>query len=506
MRTKKATINIITGLISLIIGTVIGFISSGQFARHLGVEISGLNNVLINLVSILSVTELGIAGAINYNLYKPVLENDYLAISQIMTFYKKCYFIIGITILSISLAISGFVHHLIANTSLSPQYIQVSFLICAAATIISYFLGYYRNLLYAFQETYICSIVDMVLRIVSASAQILTLILFQDYLLFLIITLLGNLLSNVIITLISKKKHPEIRTNIKEKNKETHRKIFNDVKSLAAIQIGSVLINFTDSLIISKGIGVIVAGMYAYYATLITMLTNIINVIFSNLGASLGNLLAEDNRDSIKKVFHVLITSSFLLGLLIASGLGNAIEPFICLWVGSEYVLDYSIVFVLAVNFYIMVQRQPITYFLRTGGHHKRMILPLAIEAFINLVVSIVLVNQIGLVGVFIGTMVSAIFGWIWNAFTLCKTYGVHFGRYLGKQGLFLLAFLGQFLVSQYVIRHLSIQATPFLQFIYSGLLAVAIPLIICILFLIFSQDMQIFRGVIHKFKQKFAH
>ena len=99
MRTKKSIINVLVGTISLIFTTILGFVNSRYFALNIGVETSGLNSVFTNVIAIMSVTELGIAGAINYNLYKPVHEKDYEKVSQIMSFYKKCYMIIGTVIL-----------------------------------------------------------------------------------------------------------------------------------------------------------------------------------------------------------------------------------------------------------------------------------------------------------------------------------------------------------------------------------------------------------------------
>lgn len=479
MRTRKAVINIVAGLVGLLVTTVIGFFSSALFARNLGVEISGLNNVMLNVISFLSVTELGIAGAINYNLYKPAHEQDYSTISRIMTFYRKCYSVIGTVILCASLGICLFVHHLLKDSTLSLSYVRISFLLCAANTVLSYFLAYNRNLLYVFQENYLASVVDTVCRVISTSFQIFFLIKLQNYHVFLLVNLAYSLISNVVITLIVRKRYPQVTTKDKTKDRALQHKVLQDVKSLAVIQIGSAMITYTSSIIISKMIGIRVAGMYAYYATLITILTNVINMVFSNLGAGIGNLLAEDKKENALRVFKILTHFCLLLGLIVASGLGNAIAPFIELWVGSEYLLPYSVVIVLAVNFFIMIQRQTVTYYLRTGGYHARMIIPLVIEAVINLTASILLGLKLGLQGIFLGITISSLVGSALNAKIFSDVFGISYWKYIAEQLLYVCFFVVQLFVSQWIISALHLQCGLLVQFIITGLISVAIPVVV---------------------------
>lgn len=479
MRTRKAVINIVSGLIGMLVTTILGFVSSALFARNLGVEISGLNNVMMNVISFLSVTELGIAGAINYNLYKPAHEKDYATISRIMTFYRKCYLIIGTIILCASLVICLFVHHLLKDSTLALSFIRISFLLCAANTVLSYFLAYNRNLLYVFQENYLSSVVDTVFRLICTGFQIFCLVKLKNYHVFLLGNLAYSLISNVLVTMIIRKRYPQVTTKDKTPDRALQSKVLNDVKSLAIIQIGSAMITYTSSIIISKMIGIRVAGMYAYYATLINVLTSIINIIYSNLGAGIGDLLAEGKKDNALRVFHILTHFCLLLGLIVASGLGNAIKPFIEFWVGAEYLLPYRVVIVIAVNFFIMIQRQTVTYFLRTGGYHARMIVPLVIEAIINLSASIFLGSRLGLQGIFLGVTISSLVGSALNAKVFSDCFGINYWKYAGKQFLFLCFFVAQLFVSQWAVSAVRLQCGLLMQFIVSGIISIVIPVIV---------------------------
>ena len=100
MRTKKSLINSITALIGNAISFLIAFISQALFIRLLGIEYLGLNGLFSNILTMLSIFELGIGNAIVFNLYKPIAQNDKDKISSLMYFYKKIFnkIIIAITL------------------------------------------------------------------------------------------------------------------------------------------------------------------------------------------------------------------------------------------------------------------------------------------------------------------------------------------------------------------------------------------------------------------------
>ena len=482
MRTKKSLINVAIGIISLFFTTILGFINSRFFAMNIGVEISGLNNVFTNIISIMSVTELGIAGAINYNLYKPVHDKDYIKISQIMSFYKKCYILIGAIILCISLIISNYVFFFIENSTLTKTYIQLTFILCALSTVFSYFLAYHRNLFYVFQDNYITLVIDSIIRIITLALQLIVVILYKNYVLYLIINLVSNVLSNLIIAFISKAKYKEVKLNIKPLDKSLEKKVFNDVKSLAVIQVTSALINFTDSLIISKILGIIIAGIYSYYAQIIVILTNLINMIFNSLGASIGNLLAENNRENIKNVLHFLSYLCIFMGLILASGIINVFQSFVIFWLGTDFLIPISVIFILGINFYIMIQRQVITYYLRTGGYHKNLVIPLLIEASINLLISISLSLKYGLIGVFIGTLISAIYGFIQNSYLLFHIFEFDYKKYITREIFYFLLFILEVLFTRITLNFMNLNYNAFLNFFITGIISIIIPMIIIII------------------------
>ena len=89
MRTKKSAINIATALISQFIIVLLGFISRRIMIDSIGVEYLGINGLMNNILTLLSLAESGIGTAMVYALYKPLADNDIPKIKALMNFYKN---------------------------------------------------------------------------------------------------------------------------------------------------------------------------------------------------------------------------------------------------------------------------------------------------------------------------------------------------------------------------------------------------------------------------------
>ena len=102
MRTKNSMKNIYISILTQIIITLLGFISRKIFIDSLGTEYLGVNGLLTNVLSMLSLVEGGIGTSIVYNLYKPLSKNDESRIIALVQLYKKIYGILAIVIFGLS--------------------------------------------------------------------------------------------------------------------------------------------------------------------------------------------------------------------------------------------------------------------------------------------------------------------------------------------------------------------------------------------------------------------
>ena len=89
MRTENSIKNMYMSIFAQIIIILLGFISRRIFLRSLGTEYLGINGLLTNVLSMLSLVEGGIGTSIIYNLYKPLAEDNKPKIIALVQLYKK---------------------------------------------------------------------------------------------------------------------------------------------------------------------------------------------------------------------------------------------------------------------------------------------------------------------------------------------------------------------------------------------------------------------------------
>lgn len=502
MRIKNSIRNTISSIVSLVILALLGFVSTKYFIKYLGVEYNGINGTFTNIISILAITELGLGGAITYNLYKPIQEKNYKKISAIMTFYKKCYRAIGCIILSLSLITSLFIQIFLKDTTFSINYIRFLFVLFAINTSVSYFFSFNRNLFYAYENNYIVTIIDFVIRTIKIILQIISLMIWKNYIIFLLINIIFTFLANFIIHLYAKRKYKNISYNNGCRDKDTEKEIFSYVKSYAVIQLLSTSINFTDSLIVSSLINVLVAGLYVNYNLIFTQVNKIITNTFYSIGASIGNLVAENNKEKIKIIFLNLEYLCFFAANFCVVCFVFLTEPFIKIWIGIEYLLPIYILLILVFNFYTNIHRQPINYFLTGNGMYKEMIKPLFIESMLNLLISIILAKKIGLSGVFIGTAVSAIVGWILTSLLINKKNEMSTKKYFTRQIIFFVITIFNVLLLKLLFA-IYLPNNLLIQIIYIFIICLIIPNIINMIILLKNKNIVYLKNLFVKILKK---
>lgn len=412
-RTKNSFRNSIMNSSSYLFTIVCGFAVRTVFIKTLSSEYLGVNGLFTNILSLLSLAEMGIGTAIIYNLYKPLADRNSEKITQLMNFYKKTYYIIALFIAIVGLLLLPFIQNFIHDVPDIPENLSIIYLLYLLNSVASYLFIYKQSLLVADQQEYIASTIRIIYNLVLSTIQIIILLFTKQFMFYLIAQISINILHNIVISIICDKKYPFIKNDFKLPKGEQF-SIVRNVKALIIYRIANLVTNSTDNLILSKFIGIKVVGLYSNYYLVIHSLYTLIRYTITALTASIGNL---NTTKDIKKMRLVYNTTTFITAWLFgisAIGLFVALDDFIILWVGENYQFNHKITVVLIINFYLMglsgiynVLRS--TYGLFTQG----MLRPL-ISSIINLIASLILVNYLGILGVFLGTTIAFLSINIW--------------------------------------------------------------------------------------------
>ena len=153
---------------------------------------NSLRNVLGALINkataiifpfIISLSELGIGSAIVFSMYKPIAEGNNAEINALLKLYRKFYCIIGMVILLVGITLIPLIPRLINGTYPHDINLYALYLIYLSNTVISYFLFAYKaSILNAFQRSDIESNLTTLINTGMYILQIITLIIFKNYL------------------------------------------------------------------------------------------------------------------------------------------------------------------------------------------------------------------------------------------------------------------------------------------------------------------------------------
>ena len=184
-RTEYSIINIIAGVGGYIVNTILGFICRMVFVKCLSADYLGVNGLFTNILSMLSLAELGIGTAITYALYKPLAEHDEKKIASLVKVYGKAYRYIGISVGIIGLCLMPFLNVIITDKPNIAESIYTLYLLNLFNTVITYFFSYRSSLLIAAQQNYIVVGVNYAITISQSIFQMLALVLTHNYMAYL---------------------------------------------------------------------------------------------------------------------------------------------------------------------------------------------------------------------------------------------------------------------------------------------------------------------------------
>ena len=446
-RTEYTLLNTMAGIGGYAINTVIGFVCRMVFVKCLSADYLGVNGLFANILSILSLAELGIGSAVVYALYKPLATNDEEKIASLVKLYGTAYRIIGLVVALIGLVLMPFLDLIIQDQPAIWESIYLLYAINLFNTASTYFFSYRSSLIIAAQQNYIVAAVNYAVTILQSILQIAILLLTRNYLAYLLIQTVGVFINNVVISYIAVKKFPYIRSkDTKPVPKEERKRIFANVRDLTFYKISGLLVNSTDNILITFFDGLTVTGVASNYTLLVNTLNSLLSLLFNGLTASIGNHNATENKEKQFEMFRFLNMMNFwifgwgALGIIFCSG--DLVE----LCFGAEYVMGLKIPLVMAANFYTVGMMNAVWTYKHTLGLFRYGRFLQIGTGILNVFFSVVLGQRWGIFGILLATIFARSLTNLWYDPYVIMKHGfslsplTYLKRYLQNLGVLLIA------------------------------------------------------------------
>ena len=422
-RVRLAERNIAFGYLGQAATALMSFVLRTIFIRHLSEQLLGVNSLYTNILSILSMAELGIGTALNFALYRPVAEENTEKIKSYMKMYRKAYTVIALVVAGIGLAIAPFLKYLIKDPgSITVREMTIYYLIFLFNTVSTYFVSYKYSLCNAEQRNYIQTNINTITKITVTLLQMAVIVLTGNFLFYLLTDMFVQLAQKIFVSWYLDRLYPFLRDkNVEPLSREESGEVWRKTKALVLHKVGDVARLQTDSLIISSFIAVAMSGIVDNYNLVINAVTNFVNIIFNSVISSVGNLIATETKERQYELFQVYrFFASWVYGFAV-TGFFVLLTPLVRIWLGDAWVLPASAVALILIDLYFKGDRIVLSNYKTAAGVFEQDKYLALIQGGVNLVLSIWLVQKIGLVGIYIGTIVSGLIANITKPFIIYK-------------------------------------------------------------------------------------
>lgn len=408
-RTTKAIRNMKFFFLITIIQMVLQFINRSFMIANLNKEIIGINGLFLSLINMISLNNLGIPPAIMNTLYRPLHENDFSLIRSLLEKYKRLYHRMAVAVFCLSIVLF-FILPFIVRSDLPWDQLTKYYFLFVADTLVSYLFIYNSLIIQADQRSYITKILTFYIYVGVCVLQIISLVFFQSFTIYLIIQLVGTIATNFITTLKAYKDYPKIfKATIKKVPEEINIRFKKNSFGNIVNRLSSTLNNSLSNVVITRFIGLSALAILSNYQLIITNIQMLINQMFGSIVSSIGNLSVTTDKAKAFRSFCLLQLCLFSIVLVIASGMLSSLSNFIELWVGKSYVFSSQIVLLLVVNFVVISMRTVNLNFISAYGlgYHQRV--RGVIEMILNISICLILVKffNLKIVGVLLAILIS---------------------------------------------------------------------------------------------------
>lgn len=404
MRTYNALWISGASIFTLIIRTVCNFLMIKVFLNTFGSEINGLIATSRQILEVLNILDGGVGVAIIAMLFKPLAQNDFQKVNQIVTKTDRFFKTIGCVYLGILIVI-GILYATFSNSNLS--FITIFWLIVLAGFVVlpNFFISPgYSLLIIASQKEYILHFLNILNFGIAPLLMILLMQFEQNFYVVRIVPIISSVIFSICLRIYIYKKFTWLRT---EHSELSFRKIINDTW---IHQVSSIVIFNTDIIILSIFTSFKEVSVYSIYISLYYIVKNLVAPIIASGRVGLGDLLARNDLKQVNKIFNLYEFISYFIIYLFLTVIYIVIIPFVNIYtsdVSDMNYIDHNLNLLFLIVFLLDLLRSPHQALIGVAGHFKQTKYRSLLEAMINIVASLILVQFYGIYGVLIGTVIS---------------------------------------------------------------------------------------------------
>lgn len=407
MRTRKAALNMLFSMIYQTIAILCGLITPRMILTTFGSTYNGVISSATQFLNMINILTFGITGTTRVALYRALADEDNLGTSRIMKATKHYMQKIGCFVVLYAAGLCV-IYPCVSRNSLSHIENAALIAIVSVGTFSQYFFGISNvTLLNSDQCSYINNIIDIFK--VALNTMCVAILIKAGASIF--IVKLGSsivfLISPILLNLYVRRKYHLIS------NCEPDDTALKNRGAVVLHQVANIVHDNTDIMVLTFFMDAKQISVYTVYYLAIGKIKTLLQVFTSGMEAAFGNMWIKNEISTLNKVFKAYEHLLFSFTAIVFSCVGTLILPFV-----SEYTKGITDVVYYRVDFAVLLTiaeaafciRQPYLLLVYATGNYEATKRGALVEAIINLSLSIILVQFVGINGVVIGTLVANLF------------------------------------------------------------------------------------------------
>lgn len=504
MRSKKAILNIFTSLMLQVTSIISGFIIPKYIMSAFGSSVNGLVSSITQFLGYIVLLESGFGPVVKAALYKPIADKDKKTQENILRSSEKFFRIIA-GIFVIYLLVLAFVYPVIVDSGFSYVYTLSLVIIISLSTVSEYYFGMtYKLYLQADQKTYITSVIQIVGYLLNTAAVIIAIKLGAGVHIIKLITAGIFVLRPIAQNIYVKKKY-----NINLKDADKNYKLQQKWDGLAQ-HIASVIHDNTDVTILTVFANMLEVSVYSVYYLIVKGVKSLVQSLSGGIDAIFGEMIVKGERAQLNKSFRVYEFFYYTLVTIVYSCTIVLIVPFVAVY--TKDITDANYIrpvfgVLIVMSELIWSVRLPYSSITLAAGHFKETRKGAWLEAVVNIVISLILVNKCGIVGVAIGTLIAMI--------VRTAEFVYHSSKHILERSLWISVkrislLLLQVLVVVCIMRIIpKVEVISYTTWILQAMITAGISVLVVlpINILVYKEEskkaIQIAKGILNKFKIK---
>lgn len=415
-RTRNVIKNSIASVIFKIVYILSQFVLRTVFIYTLGNEYVGISGLFTDILSVLSLMEMGLDVSMVYALYKPLAEGNQARVTALLKFYKKVFNWCGIVVIIVGVLCIPFLGYIIKDEPNIVEDIRLIFIMYVLTSAFSYFLIYKSILLRANQRSRLISKWSSIIQIVECVIEVVLILLFKMFFIYLIIRLIMSIIRNIVLSYIATKNYSQYFSHNSETlKKEEVRYLVKNIMCLTAYNLSGVAINSTSSIFISIFVGTIEVAIIGNFTLIVNSVRAAIEQIVNVSKPSIGNLAATSSIRQQELVFERMNFISFYIACFCSVCFYTLLNLFVGdIWLDSKYEISNNIIAILSINFYIAIMVFPVESFRTANGLFIQGWFRPVVMAIMNVVLGFLLGNKWGVLGIFLAITISRLSTQVW--------------------------------------------------------------------------------------------